>query len=75
MMKILFPACWGLGLMVLAAGCSGNQDQAAVDRAVDRAESAVRLMPPAEEDQLLAAEAGLPTADRIGRWARRFLAT
>jgi hypothetical protein len=72
MMKNVFPAYLGLGLMVLAAGCSKSPDQAAFDRAAARAESAERIMPPAQEDQLLAEEAGLPTAARIGRWARRF---
>jgi len=47
----------------------------AVERAVKRAESARRIMPPAREDSLLAEEKDFPTPSRIGRWARRFLAT
>jgi hypothetical protein len=72
MMKKIFPAGPGLGLMVLAAGCFSNGDQAALDRAVTRAETAERIMPPAAEDRILDDEAGLTTAARIGRWARRF---
>jgi hypothetical protein len=74
MRKKIFPACFGLGLMVLAAGCFENRDETAYDRAFARAESAERIMPPAEEDRLLAEEAGLPTPVRIGRWARRYAA-
>ena len=72
MMIKIFPGGLGLGLMVLAAGCFSNGDQAALDRAVTRAETAERIMPPAAEDLILDAEAGLTTAARIGRWARRF---
>ena len=74
MIKTIFPAWFVLGLMVLATGCSEDPDQVALDRAVARAESAERIMTPAEEDQLLAEEVGFPTAVRIGRWARRFAA-
>ena len=74
MKKTKLPACLGLGLMVLMAGCFGSRDETALDRAAARAESAARIMPAAEEDRLLAEEAGLPTAVRIGRWARRYAA-
>ena len=72
MMKKINSVFLGVGLMVLAAGCNETRDEVAVGRAVARAESAERIMPPAQEDRLLAAESGLPTAARIGRWARRF---
>ncbi len=72
MMKKINSVWLGVGLMVLAAGCNETRDEVAVGRAVARAESAERIMPPAQEDRLLAAESGLPTAARIGRWARRF---
>lgn len=69
-MKKMMATC---GLLALAAwGCGDRADQEALGRAVDYAEAAPRIMPVAREDSLLAAEGGLPTAARIGRWARRF---
>ena len=72
LMKNILPVWLGAGFLVLAAGCSGNGDQAARDRAIMRAETSARIIPPALEDRLLAEEAELTTATRIGRWARRF---
>lgn len=60
-------------LMMLAAGCTPPEDRQALDRAVERAESAPRIMSVEQEDRLLAEERDLATATRIGQWARRFL--
>ena len=66
----------GLGaiLMILAFGCGAGEDHRSLARAVERAESAPRVMSVEREDRLLAEERDLPTAARIGRWARRYLA-
>jgi hypothetical protein len=67
------------GLLATVAG-AGNGCAAtttapgALARAQARAEAADRLTPTAVEDSLLAAQQGLPTADRVGLWARRFVA-
>ncbi len=71
--KMLSLGCLGVMLMILASGCAAGDDQKALDRAVERAESARRIMPPAQEGRLLTEERNLPTAARVGRWARRFL--
>ena len=60
-------------LMILAAGCIQGEDQQALKRAAERAESAPRIMSVEQEDRLLAEEGDLATATRIGQWARRFL--
>jgi len=67
----MFPL--GCLVMILAAGCTPGEDQKALVRATDRAETAPRIMSSEQEDQLLAEEKGLPVAARIGRWARRYL--
>ena len=59
--------------MALSFGCGAGEDHKAVERAVERAESARRIMSVAQEDRLLTEERNLPTAARVGRWARRFL--
>ncbi len=56
-----------------AGGCAGTAPDA-LARAQARAEHADRLLPVAVEDSLLAAEQSLPTAARVGLWARRYLA-
>ena len=70
MMKILPHVCM---LMILAIGCAPGEDQQALVRAADHAESAPRIMSSEQEDKLLSEEKNLPTAARIGQWARRFL--
>ena len=87
MMKTsLFDAFGGLMLLlILAAGCvegeaenkgeGEGEGREARQRAMERAESASRLMPAARVDSLLAEEKNLPTPARIGMWARRFLDT
>ncbi|MBN2172133.1 MAG: hypothetical protein JW819_12510 [Candidatus Krumholzibacteriota bacterium] len=58
----------------LPAGCAAPPvGEAALERAL-AANAATALHAPAVMDSLLAAERGLPTARRIGLWARRFLA-
>lgn len=62
------------------SGCAGTAPArnamvpGALARAQAHAEAADRLMTTATEDSLLAAQQGLPTAERVGLWARRFLA-
>lgn len=60
------------------SGCASAQPAAkgseALVRAQARAETADRLLSIAREDSLLATEQNLPTAARVGLWARRFLA-
>ncbi len=51
------------------AAASRRQAEAAV---LKRAQSGQRLMAPAREDSILAAEYGLNTPEKMGRWARRF---
>jgi hypothetical protein len=64
-------------MLILTVGCTKHEGEGEVQqarqRALERAESARRLMPVARVDSLLAEEKNLPTAARIGRWARRFL--
>ena len=72
-MKIIALGCLGGLLMILGCGGSEDADRKAVDRAAVRAESAPRIMSSVREDQLLRKEKDLPTAVRIGRWARRYL--
>ncbi len=60
-------------LLILAVGCAPGEDQQALVRAADRAESSPRIMSPEQEDRLLTRERDLPTAARVGQWARRFL--
>ena len=74
MNRLICILCWaGLGL-VAACGGAGENSGSALDRAEARAADAPRIMPPAREDSLLAVESGLPVNERIGRWARRYLA-
>lgn len=71
------PATPLLAALALAAGCAAGCAAAggeALVRAQARAAHADRLLAPAAEDSLLRAEQGLPTAARVGLWARRFLA-
>ncbi len=72
---LVTSAAVALSIVVLAAagGCAAAPPGALV-RAQARAETADRLLPVAVEDSLLAAEQALPTAARVGLWARRFLA-
>jgi hypothetical protein len=70
MMKLLPLVCM---LMILAVGCAPGEDQRALVRAADHAESAPRIMSVERENRLLTEEKDLPTAARIGQWARRFL--
>lgn len=63
----LAPALAGTG------GCA-TAGPDALARAQARAAGADRLLAPAVEDSLLRAEQSLPTAARVGLWARRFLA-
>lgn len=62
----------GLGMISGCGGAGGNSDQA-LERATRRAAASPRIMSVAVEDSILAAEKELPTAERIGRWARRYL--
>lgn len=59
--------------MITACGNPPDADQRAVERAVARAESAPRIMSVDQENSILREEGILPTADRIGLWARRYL--
>ena len=70
MMKMMPLVCI---LIILAAGCTSGEDRQALTRAVERAESAPRIMSPEQEDRLLTEEKDLATPARIGQWARRFL--
>ena len=72
MKKIALGFLGGL-LLILACGAPEEADRKAVDRAAVRAESSPRIMSSVREDQLLREEIDLPTAVKIGRWARRFL--
>ena len=66
-----------LTVCLLAVSACGDTDDArkgALDRAADLAATAPRIMTTAREDSLLAGEKNLAPAERIGRWARRFLA-
>jgi hypothetical protein len=72
MKKIALICFCGL-LMATACGTAQQADEMAVDRAAARAEDSVRIMSADQEDLLLREEADLPTAERIGRWARRYL--
>lgn len=60
-------------LLAATAGCAAP-GQEALARAQARAAGADRLLSRAAEDSLLRAEQELPTAARVGLWARRFLA-
>lgn len=66
-------------MLILAVGCvegeagKKGQDQEARQRAIERAETAPRIMTSAQEDAELAKEKILPTSMRVGLWARRFL--
>ncbi len=73
-MKNMALGCLGGLLMITACGVSEEADRKAVDRAALRAESSPRIMSLDREDQLLKEEKDLPNAERIGRWARRYLA-
>ena len=68
-MKLM--ACALVPLIALAA-CAGEADREALERAAVRAAGGERLMTPQVEDAVLKVEQDLPTAVRIGRWARRF---
>jgi fermentation-respiration switch protein FrsA (DUF1100 family) len=48
--------------------------RAARDRALERGTGGERIFSLEAEDELLAAERGMPTAERVGLWARRFAA-
>lgn len=67
-----------LGLLLLAlaacAGASRARDAAPLPPALVARNVPGALFAPGAMDSILAAEQGLPTAVRIGRWARRFLA-
>ncbi len=63
---LMLVACGG-------AGCAATGAEA-LSRAQARAARADRALAPAVEDSLLRAEQDLPTAARVGLWARRFLA-
>lgn len=68
------PLLAGLALTLAAgAGCATAGPEA-LARAQARAARADRLLARAAEDSLLRAEQDLPTAARVGLWARRFLA-
>jgi len=71
-MKIITLGCLGGLLLILGCGTPEEAGREAVDRAVVRAESAPRIMSRAREDQILRGEKALPTAEKIGRWARRY---
>lgn len=60
-------------VLASAGGCAATGTDA-LARAQARAEHADRLLPVAVEDSLLAVEQSLPTAARVGLWARRYLA-
>jgi hypothetical protein len=77
------PLRWTATLALLAvvaaagSGCAATgpgPGKGAVVRAQTRAAAADRLLPVAVEDSLLASEQSLPTAARVGLWARRFQA-
>jgi hypothetical protein len=73
MNKVILAGCLVCG--ALAVGCEGadeNRSKALV-RAGARAEESARIMSQATEDSFLVAEVDLPTPERIGRWARRYL--
>ncbi|MEN8008140.1 MAG: hypothetical protein ABFS42_14055 [Candidatus Krumholzibacteriota bacterium] len=71
-MKMKILGCLGGLLLILGCGVPEHGDSKAIDRAAMRAEAAPRIMPAEREDQLLREEKDLPTAVRIGRWARRY---
>jgi hypothetical protein len=65
-------------MLILAAGCVEGEAEnkgegEARQRAIERADSARRIMTSAQEDAVLAEEKILPTSLRVGLWARRFL--
>ena len=68
-----------LGLLLASASCSRDnhrgtdQHSAARARIVALNLASPAILPAAVVDSLLTAEAELPVAERIGRWARRFL--
>jgi hypothetical protein len=70
--RVVLPALLAVALAA-GSGCASTAPTA-LARAQSRAESADRLLPVAREDSLLAAEQSLPTAARVGLWARRVLA-
>lgn len=70
----IFAAAVLATTVLAAAGGCASTAPTALARAQARAEQADRLLPAAVEDSLLAAEQSLPTAARVGLWARRFLA-
>jgi len=55
------------------AGCRSDSDRSSLDRIQRYNSAAGAVMEPARQDSILASERTLPTAVRIGRWARRFL--
>jgi hypothetical protein len=62
-------------LPAFLVGCGRTTpDEAARQRVLQHNLAAPALLPAATLDSLLSAEADLPAADRIGLWARRFLA-
>lgn len=73
-MKKVFLAGCILTVMMVGCGNQGGDENRAEERAFQRAESAQRLMSSSREDSLLALEKNFPTAERVGLWARRFLA-
>ena len=64
-------ACILLALLAQTAACAGGD---AFERVLAHNLEAQALFVPAVLDSLLAAEAPIPTAQRVGLWARRFLA-
>lgn len=70
MATALLATAAGVGSGCAATGTASG----ALARAQARAEAADHLLATATEDSLLAAQLGLPTAERVGLWARSFLA-
>jgi hypothetical protein len=66
-----------VGILGGGAGCGRDAEpragEDARDRIIARNLDVVSRWPSAVLDSLLAAEKGLPTAERVGLWARRFL--
>ncbi len=68
-------AAAALLLCAFAPGASAGEAASGVfAKLLDYNTGKTALHPPEHLDSLLAAEGGLPTAERVGRWARRFLA-
>lgn len=59
--------------LVRAADAKAAERERARDRVRGRAKNSVRLFSASAEDSLLRAEFAMPTPEKIGRWARRFV--